>query len=259
MRREIPTLFLLAVVILFSTNFVLATPNGASMQVISSERTPSGDASNVSAIAGNITQLNIFVGGAGSQTWQGYYGNVSGGLNLGDASNNILYNWSLASPNGEVYASTNSSISWINIQCFNFSASGIYTDESGNGGTTNMYGTNITTLESEYNIDSTDIDGINETFSNNNHDQFVSSSLLFSENECKSIQLFTNESESQDGVFEEMILYEPVSRSVVFTSILEDSGIGFNDAQMDFQMIVPEDGHGTDVDVTQYYFFIEIE
>ena len=56
-----------------------------------------------------------------------------------------------------------------------------------------------------------------------------------------------------------MIMYEPDSRSVIFTSILEDSKEAFNGNLVDFQMIVPEDGHGTDTDVTPYYFFIEIE
>ena len=251
-------IFSFVLILLFSA-YAIATPNGGSVSVISSERTPSGDASSVNATAGNITEIEIFAGDSGSQTWQGYYGNVSGGLSLGDSSNNVLYNWSLASPSGEVYASTNSSITWSNLQCFNFTASGTYADDTGNAGNTSQYGTNITILEAEYNIGATDIDGINETFNTNNHDQFVSSSLLFSENECKSLQLFTNNTQSEDGTFEEVIMYEPVSRSVIFAGILEDSAKGFNDAAVDFEMIVPEDGHGTDTATTEYYFFIEIE
>lgn len=92
MRTVSKVIFSLTLAMLFSMAQILAAPSGASISVISSERTPSGDASNVSAIAGNITEIEIFVGSSGSQTWQGYYGNVSGGLSLGDASNNILYN-----------------------------------------------------------------------------------------------------------------------------------------------------------------------
>jgi len=250
---------ILSIVFLFLLlPFSSTTPSGASIVVESSERLESNQASNHSAIAGNITELTIYSGDSASQAWQGYYGNVSGGLSLGDSSNNIMYNWSVATPNGEVYASTNSSINWANLQCFNFSASGTYTDESGNGGTSNQNGTNGTILEAEYGLSPTDIDGINETFAANNHDLFYSSSLEFSENECRSLQLFNNQSQPEDGSFEETIMYEPVSRSVIFTSILENSKAGFNDKEVDFQMLVPEDGHGADTSTTSYYFFIEI-
>jgi len=253
------TLSLLIILILTSTPLLQAAPNGASITAGPSERVSSGQASNHSALAGNITELTIFAGDGASQSWQGYYGNVSGGLSLGDNSDNIMYNWSLVTPSGEVYASTNSSVTWANIQCLNFSATGTYTDESGNGGTTNQDGTNATILENEYGFSSSDLDGIDETFAVNNHDLFYTSSLEFSADECKSLQLFNNESQVEDGSFEEIILYEPVTKSVVFTSILEDSKLGFNNKAVDFQMLVPENGHGTDTATTTYYFFIEIE
>ena len=259
MRRKSITILSLIFLTLSLTYLSLAAPNGASVTPGASERLSSGQASNHSALAGNITELTIFAGGSDSQTWQGYYGNVSGGLTLGDASDNVLYNWSVVTPSGEVYASTNESIDWANIQCFNFTATGTYSDESGNGGTTNLYGTNATTFENEYNINSTDMDGINETFSTNNHDLFYTSNMEFSANECKSLQLFTNQSTQEDGSFEETILYEPVSKSVIFSAILENSKQGFNNKPVDFQMIVPEDGHGSDTATTPYFFFIEIE
>jgi|APSaa5957512622_1039677.scaffolds.fasta_scaffold05201_5 hypothetical protein len=259
MKKNSLTIFSLIIITLSLTYLSLAEPNGASVTPGASERSSSGQASNHSALAGNMTELTIFAGGSDSQTWQGYYGNVSGGLTLGDSSNNVLYNWSVITPAGEVYASTNESIDWINIQCFNFTATGTYVDESGTGGTTNLYGTNATTFENSYNIDPTDMDGINETFAANNHDLFYTSSMTFSADECSSLQLFTNASTQEDGAFEEMILYEPVSRSVIFSSILEKSKEGFNGKPVDFQMIVPEDGHGSDTATTPYFFFIEIE
>lgn len=259
MKKKFSMIIIMLFITILGTHFLAATPNGASITPGLSETTQSGQASNHSAIAGNITELTIYAGDSGSQSWQGYYGNVSGGLSLGDSSNNIMYNWSLATPNGEVYASTNSSITWSNLQCFNFSATGAYTDESGNGGTTNLYGTNQTIIEAEYGFSPTDIDGINETFATNNHDLFYSSSMEFSQDECKSIQLFNNETTPEDGRFEEIIMYEPTSRSVIFASILEESRLGFNNKAVDFQMLVPEDGHGADTSTTIYFFFIEIE
>ena len=85
-----------------------------------------------------MTEINIF-GYSPTQSWQGYFGNISGTVQLADSGDNVMYNWSLASPQGEIYASTSNSINWANVQCFNYTASATHADESGNGGTTNLY------------------------------------------------------------------------------------------------------------------------
>ncbi|MFH1290665.1 MAG: hypothetical protein ABIH92_04625, partial [Nanoarchaeota archaeon] len=249
-RYSLP-IFLFFVLVMLA--YVLAVePNGASVTEISSETTPSGTAGNHSAIAGNVTEIVIFSEDSVTQSWQGYYGNVSGGLRIADASDSALYNWSLASPQGEVYASTNSSITWANIQCFNFTAAGNHTTSGEPAGNTSLYGTNLTQLQDSFNIDATDLDSVNATFSNFNHDAFFAANHEFTANECRSVQLFTNESASEDGVFEEVLLYEPVTTSVIFVSILEDSQKGFDDSNIDFEMLVLEDGHDSDTASTTY-------
>lgn len=258
--RTILSLLVLFCLVFSSFGFFAALdPTGAGITVGDSSRPQGGDASNHSAFAGNITYLTVSSGSGATQSWQGYFGSVSGGIKLADASDNILYNWSVVSPEGEVYASTNSSIAWTNIQCFNLTANGTYNDESGNGGTTNLYGTNVTQLESTFNVDSSDLDSVNYTFSSFNHDSFFSASQEFAADECPSAQLFTNNSQSEDGLFEEVLLYEPVTASVVYTSILEESANGFNGSAIDFEMMVLEDGHGADTATTTYFFFVEIE
>lgn len=259
-KKEVVFLgFIVLAGLLLAYSGMAVSPTGASVTTGTPETGPSGIAGNASAYAGNITGLVVFSPNSISQAWQGFYGNVSGGLRLANAADEVLYNWSLASPQGEVYSSTNSTVSWPNIQCFNFTALGNYTDETGNGGTTNLYGTNLTILEERFNINSSDRDSVNYTFRMFNHDSFLTSSQLFSADECRSIQLFNSTGVGQDGVFEEVLLYEPVTTSVVFTSILEDSGSGFNNAAVDFEMIVLEDGHGSDTDATTYFFYVELE
>ena len=66
---------------------------------------------NVSALAGNVTELNI-TSLTQTQTWQGYYGNVTGTIVLDDAENWTLYSWNLAEPQGEIYASNSSTVIW---------------------------------------------------------------------------------------------------------------------------------------------------
>jgi hypothetical protein len=212
------------------------------------------------AYAGNVTGLTIS-GYSVTQSWQGFYGNVSGVIHLTDASNNTFYNWTLASPEGEVYASVNQTgISWADIQCFNFTASGIGSSEGGAGGQTNLYGVNLSQLEGRYNIAPDDVDGVNETFTLKNHDAFFTASQTFSADECRSTRVYGDTGEGVDQEFEETLLYEPTSGAVVFASILEEvDTLGFDNSNHDFEMLVLEDGHNSDVATTTYYFWVELE
>lgn len=237
-------------------------PTGGNVSAGAPETAPSDAAGSAYAQAGNVTALNIF-GYSTTQSWQGYFGNITGVIQLGDAQDKIMYNWTLANPEGEIYASTNATISWSNIQCFNFTATGEYTDESGNGGTTNLYGLNLTGLETMFNISSDDVDGVNETFTllgGATHDLFYTGSKEFNEGECRSTRVYGDSGAGVNNEFEEVLLYEPSTASVIFSSLIdEESVLGFNNADNDFEMLVLENGHGTDVSTTTYYFFVEIE
>ncbi|MCX6750028.1 MAG: hypothetical protein NTZ83_01070, partial [Candidatus Pacearchaeota archaeon] len=62
-----------------------------------------------------------------------------------------------------------------------------------------------------------------------------------------------------DNKFEEVILYEPTTYSVVFASLLNENVLGFNNNPYDFEMLVLENGHLTDTSPTTYYFWVELE
>lgn len=246
---------------------VLALPFGASNTEVKTERSPIDSPSNDSALAGNVTELTI-TGFSVTQTWQGYFGNVSGTIQLADASDNIMYNWSLASPQGEVYASTNGSIGWTNIQCLNFTATGTYADDSAQRGATSLFGTNLTQLEASFNITFDDVDGVNESFSLTGthesgggftHSLFYTNSLEFSAGECLSTHIRGNNGVIADANFEEVLLYDPDAQAVVFTTLLDEDIVGFDGVSHDFEMLVLEDGHGVDTATTTYYFYVELE
>ncbi len=195
------------------------------------------------AQAGNVTQLNIF-GYTTTQSWQGYYGNVSGTIQLADSGDKVLYNWSLASPEGEVYASVNGSgeIAWGNVACFDMD--------------------NHLALETLYNISTDDMDGVNETFSTgNNHDPFYTAGTFFSTGTCASTQIFDASGKGNDNNFEEVLLTDASSAiQVIFASLLEEKDIqGFDGEYYDFEMLVLENGHGTDTSATPYYFYVELQ
>lgn len=220
--------------------FVLATPSGGSITDYGNETAPVTDPTNLSAFAGNITEIGL-TGYSTTQSWQGYFGNVSGTIQLADANSAVMYNWSQASAIGEVYSSTNQSISWSSIECFNF------TEDTGE--------INSTLLEERYGINYTDVDGVDETFTLNNHADFLTGGVQFTAGECNNTKVY---GAGGVGAFDEVILYEPGADSVVFASILDDDTTGFDSATHDFEMLVLENGHAGNTATTLYYFYMEL-
>jgi hypothetical protein len=254
-----------------SVNVLAVEPFGASVNPVSPSVRAEEDVadSDTNAIAGNITSMDVS-GFSVTQSWQGYFGNVTGVITLNDNADNVMYNWSVASPQGEIYASTSNSLEWNYIQCFNLDADGTYDNASDIllAGETNQHGTNMTILEEQFGIAFDDKDGVNETFNYNgsqengedlSHELFYTNNLLFTEGECVATNLFADTDSAEDSSFQEVLLYEPSTASVVFASILDEDELGFDNEPHDFQMLVLENGHGTDTDTSTYYFWVELE
>ncbi len=232
-RRFFVYVFVVAAV-LFASGFVFAYPNGATITPTANETAGTGTPSSHAAIAGNMTGLEI-TGYTTTQTWQGYYGNVSGTIQLANGNNDVMYNWSQATAAGEVYASINDTIGWSTISCFNMSE-------------------RLTAVESLYNIGASDVDGVDETFNLNNHAPFDTANVSFDLGACNNTQLF---GPTGAAAFDEVLLDDSSNRTV-FASILDDDTSGFDGVTHDFEMLVLEDGHGIDTDVTVYYFYVEL-
>jgi len=262
MRKELFLLMFIATGLFLMTGVMAVEPYGANYTEVNSTTAPADQPQGHNAIAGNVTELDI-TGYTTTQSWQGYFGNVSGTIQLADAQDNVMYNWSLASPEGEVYASTSDSISWSSVMCFNFTADGTYGDDSANVGETSLHGMNLTQLESAFNIKSDDVDGVDETFSligAGTHDKFYVANLEFAEGECPNTRIYNNTGKGANDNFEEVLLYDYSTQSVIFTAILDEEDVlGFDNKYHDFEMLVLEDGHGTDTSVTTYYFYVELE
>ena len=74
---------------------VLAVPNPATGITPGTSSRRNLSTSNITstlAMAGNITRLDIN-GMSITQSWQGFYGNISGNMILADAQNNSMYEW----------------------------------------------------------------------------------------------------------------------------------------------------------------------
>jgi hypothetical protein len=262
MRSMIKHFVVVIALIFFSMSCVRAVqPSGATIVPGTPQTAPMDSAGSIPAQAGNVTELTIY-GKSTTQTWQGYFGNITGTIQLADASDHVMYNWTQINPLGEVYASTNQTIYWTNVQCLNYTATGTHVDESGNGGTTNKFGTNLTNLESSFGVNASDVDGVDETFSLSGpgtHNLFYTANQKFDTNQCTGTRIFDNSGAGVSGHFEEVLLYEPKSSSVIFTSLLNQDLMGFDSRSHDFEMLVLENGHESDVATTPYYFYVEIQ
>ena len=223
-------------VVLLSVSVYAVEPFGASVTAGVGERAAADGAGNdPNAIAGNITNLTIS-GFSITQSWQGYYGNVTGTIQLADSSDNVLYNWSTASPLGEVYTSNeSSSIQWDSIACFNLSNVSEY-------------------FEEDFNISDYANDGLNETFNLNNHAGFYTNNVEHTTGECNNTKVFGS---GGSATYDEVLLTD--GTSLVFASLLQEDASGFDGGLYDFEMLVLEDGHGTDTDTSTYFFWVELE
>jgi len=213
-------------------------------------------ASSHDAIAGNITEINL-TGTSQTMHWQGYWGEITGTLTLDDASNWTLYDWSVTEPEGEIYATVNTTPDWYSIWCFNFSV-----NYAGPG--------NLTQWENFYNMTYWTEDGINETFTQTSHRAFAVGDITIPADTCQNTYTYVNDN-PQSSRFLEVLLTDQYGR-LIFTTLIEndDPGnntdpVGYNGQRHDFQMLVAEDGtsysapNTRNVDTTTYYFYIEME
>lgn len=219
-------------VLLLMSGMVLAVNGAETVTNEGSSTAASGVADSTTAIAGNVTELTIF-GKSTTQTWTGYFGNVSGSIELANSAGNVMYNWSTASPSGEVLASTDSNVDWTNIVCASLA--------------------NIATLETTFNVGASAVDGVEETFSGIYPTLTLASQTL---NNCNSTDLFDEQGAASTD-FKEVLLWD--GDAAVFASILNQDVLGFDNKQHDFEMLVLEDGHNGDTSTTDYYFYVELE
>jgi len=241
MLRVVGIFFVAVFMFLLYGGLVLAEPTGpgAPINPLSSSRYDvSTTGGNVSAIAGNVTEFNIDATTI-TQTWQGYFGNITGTIVLGNSNNDTLYDWVLSSPQGEIYATRSSTaVTWASIRCANRTEIG--TEHTFSGASAGAS------------------DRINNTFFNGTtFDSFyVGSVQITSSGDCSATNLY-NATGAQTSYFSEVILSD--SASVVYVALLESDIAGFDGRTHDFEMIVPEDGHNGNSAITPYYFYVELE
>jgi len=204
----------LFIALIYYSAFVISTPTGATLTPGASERKSGVNATNITAQCGNVTFLTIDLSQI-SSVWQGYYGDVTGGVVLEDSTGNTFYDWSVIDAIGEVYATRKIITDWSTINCSN--QSHIYLEEE------------------RLTIENTSSEGINDTYKTTlSHPDFVVNNRLMSGCRCTKTYNSTN----SQAKFWNVILNSD-ENTTVYTSLMDNDEIGFDGTTVDFQLLVP--------------------
>lgn len=249
--RTTMTLLTVTAILLSYAVFVVAENNeplGAeTVTVIQTETANLSNypAATIDAEAGNLTELTI-TGISQTKTWQGYYGNVSGTIVLEDSQGYRFYDWTAAEPQGEIYASTNDTITWGDVECAPLD--------------TDAY---MAPWNTVFGITDTDYDAINVTYNESDHPTFYTGTVELTT--CPTTYTYVNNA-TQSTLFPIVALTTDTQGTLIFTAILENrtngerSGItGYDGGDYDFQLLVAEDGSAGNDATTPYYFWVELE
>jgi hypothetical protein len=189
---------------------------------------------SIGAQGGNVTEINIQALTI-TKSWQGYYGEVTGVITLQDGTNSTFYNWSDATPSGEVYATRSSSVSWTSVNC--------------------STAANVTNEETYLGQAAADADSVSNTFAIGTHPAFAVGGNSIIANTCpRTFGYVNNNTQSTD--FAMVLLASGDNR--IYTTIMEDSVTGFDGETHDFQLLVGENEKSGSIGATPYYFFVEL-
>lgn len=203
-------------------NNTLSTP---SLQPGSSMNSGGGTITNMTL---NATTINY--------RWKGFIGNINGFLALEDSNSNSLFDWTMQTTTGEIYATRNSTVpDWDSIACAD--------------------NTSVAAEELALGITTTRADSINKTFNTTSHAAFYVGEQQISANSCRTIALNVNDTK-QSSEFQEVLLEDGVS--IIYASLVENQTYGFDNQTYDFQMIVAENASEGDTANVLYYFYVEL-
>lgn len=231
---------LVCLLLIASLTFVFAAdPVGPdSIQSVANE-TQTGASAGVFNISGGYVSTFNLSATIQNPRWKAFVGNVTGSFTLDDSSGSTIYDWTLSTVTGRIYATRNSStVSWSTIGCSNRS---ILEQEN--------------TWLSQTNQD----DNLTATFnlsSGATHDAFYVGSSYISANSCPTLNTYVSDA-AQDTSFEEIALADSTNITV-FATIMEEDVVGFDGNQYDFQMLVPENGSASWTSSTAYYIYVEL-
>lgn len=243
MKNKMQALLALMLVMFATVTLVMADPEGGTVTYKSNTTKAVTSATYREDPKGTITTITISSIQQNIK-WKAYIGNVTGTLVLRDADDYSIYEWTaLASPNGEVFMTRNSTVDWSTVQCANT--------------------TDVQAEQAKLGHGVSASDNIINTFSSTAHASMDIAGLTISNGTCKSAFTWINntaQTPSQNAKFQEVLLMDASFRIVYSTIINQNTGGYRNESGVydknDFQAILPD---YTSVTNARYYFYVEID
>lgn len=184
------------------------------------------------ALGGNITDVSFEDVLTVTSKWQAYYGNVTGSIMLGSSVNDKMYEWTVSTIAGEVFASQDGSMTiakWEALTARN--ATQVDTDFSFTAGDSDSAANSFNVDPAAIVVAGRSIDGgANTAVKTYNGTEIAT---------WPTIALSPDSTEA----------------NYVFAGVIISDGEAYDDTTKDFQMIVPEN---QDTGTETYYFYVEL-
>lgn len=228
----VATLLFLTIILLAST--AIAIPTGPSSINVTANETKTTTAGQIINISGGIISKINITASVQNPHWKAFVGWIDGKFTLDDSSGSTIYDWTLTTVGGEVYATRASGIAnWATISCAD--------------------ATEITAEDVA--LDHVGEDNISSTFTPaSNAQPFVVAGTTISAGTCSATNTYVGGIKT--AVFEEVILHD--TSDIIFATILEEDETGFDGNDYDFQMLVPENANSSWTSSTAYYLYVEL-
>ncbi len=180
-----------------------------------------GSAGTVSIEAGNVTQANLEAN-MSTYRWSGLLGNVSGSIQLGDGSSNVLFTWT---GSGRLVYASEASPTWGSLaDASQANVEGVYT--------------HLATGSDNYSL----------TFTGGS--ESIGSGIFTLSSD------FATTLSSGATTWKTYSLWD--TTNVVFAGRVESAGTSYSGTTVDYQMIIPEDGTAGDTTATTWNLYAEL-
>ncbi|HEY9204395.1 MAG TPA: hypothetical protein VIO58_00610 [Candidatus Methanoperedens sp.] len=232
MKRIISLIASLMLIAIFTVFMAGAVPTGWTPTNVTNA-TFSNTSGSMEARGGNITNVDFTNVLSQTSKWQGYYGNVTGEIMLGTTSTAKMYNWTVSTIAGEVFATQASTMN--------------YTAWEDLGPRTGAQ------IDTDFNFLAADSDSGTNTFTraspvinaSGNMIPATANSAARTYNATGNITWWTIA----------MARSSAAESNYVFAGVISNDGEAYDGTTKDFQMIVPEN---QETGVDTYYFYVEL-
>ncbi len=238
LAKNIFTILLVIMLGLTILSNATAIPVGPTILFNSTSNATQKPAAAITTAGGSFTTLLLNTTGQ-TYRWKAYVGNVSGKLALADATNISIFDWTVTIVTGEVYATRSSAaVDWTTMSCAD--------------------PTLIDNEDTFMNMSLTSPDTINNTFNRTIHKSFYVGATRIANSTCRSVATYVNgvaQAPTENAVFQEILLKDG-SSNLIYTALMNESTIGYNNQRYDFQMLLAENEYNPTP--TTYYLYVEL-